>query len=106
MTELESKLTPSERYEKEVLGQPSALKEADPNALDELITSRLVTIFNKKQAEITDEELSFGVRYYRKLREKFVESEEKKIAEEPRRRKTSKPPKSVAEILRVDQLEI
>lgn len=76
----------------------SPLEEADPNSLNDLISSRIDAIFNKPPREITDDDLSAMVNYYRKERFRFMAESQAKEAAGPKPRR--KPvPTSVADAL-------
>jgi hypothetical protein len=78
----------------------SPLTEADPNALNELISQRIDDIFNKPPLLLNDSELQVMVEYYRKERQRFMQES---ILKESKPRAASGPrkaaPKSVAEAI-------
>jgi len=75
----------------------SPLTEADPLAVNELIASRLDTIFNKDPLELTDEDLMVQITYYRRERQRFIAESQAKAASAPKPKKEA--PKSVKEVL-------
>jgi DUF438 domain-containing protein len=80
----------------------SPLTEADPLAVNILISSRLDSIFNKNPLELTDEDIRLTVEYYRKERARFITESQAKEAAGPRVKKT--PPKSVAEVTKTFEI--
>ena len=77
---------------------PSPLLEADPSSINEFISDRIGEIFNKPSKSLTEDDLKIMVGYYRRERVKFLLDADAKALKEPKARKSSKPPTSVAQI--------
>jgi len=79
----------------------SPLTEAEPNSLNEFISTRLDDVFNRKPSEISDEDIRTMVEYYRRERLRFQTEQQIKATQEPKKRtrKTAGTPKSVEEAI-------
>ena len=77
----------------------SPLEEADPNAVNVLISDRINRILNTRPLDLTDDDLSAAIDYYRKERARFILESQNKVPRAVAAAAKRKVPTSVADAI-------